>query len=183
MTEAEFSQEYTQNRLYVSRYALRQAKGYPVPIDELVADAWCKAWEKRHQFQGKAKFRTWVCTIARNEVMQYLRKRRLEISEYTEVLEDWPTGQLERKRRIPIVVPSIQDTYMCTQPDMATIWELLLKVPPTFRRDYILFYMYGFTKNEIAMCVNIARGTVTSNVSKARWKLRALLNKRAAEAR
>src|SRR5499425_3527828 len=43
---------------------------------DVVQDAFLKAYEKLDQFQGNSKFYTWLVRIAVNEALMRLRKRR-----------------------------------------------------------------------------------------------------------
>src|SRR4249919_2820953 len=44
--------------------------------EDVVQDAFLKAYEKLNQFQGNSKFYTWLVRIAVNESLMRLRKRR-----------------------------------------------------------------------------------------------------------
>ena len=44
--------------------------------EDVVQDAFLKAYEKLEQFQGNSKFYTWLVRIAVNESLMRLRKRR-----------------------------------------------------------------------------------------------------------
>jgi RNA polymerase sigma-70 factor, ECF subfamily len=44
--------------------------------EDVVQDAFLKAYEKLHQFQGNSKFYTWLVRIAVNESLMRLRRRR-----------------------------------------------------------------------------------------------------------
>ena len=46
--------------------------------EDVVQDAFLKAYENLEQFQGQSKFYTWLVRIAVNEALMKLRKRRPE---------------------------------------------------------------------------------------------------------
>lgn len=54
--------------------------------EEVAQDAFLKAYQKIHQFEGKAKFSTWLYTIVYHTALTRLRKKKIPIehSEYTQ---------------------------------------------------------------------------------------------------
>src|ERR1700733_3948157 len=46
--------------------------------EDNLQNAFCKAYGKIQQFEGKSQFSTWLMRIAINEALMMLRKRRLE---------------------------------------------------------------------------------------------------------
>ena len=46
--------------------------------EDVVQDAFLKAYSNLHQFQGQSKFYTWLVRIAVNEALMRLRRRRPE---------------------------------------------------------------------------------------------------------
>ena len=56
--------------------------------EEVTQDAFLKAYQKIHQFEGKAKFSTWLYTIVYHTALTRLRKKKLPI-------DHGPLGQEE----------------------------------------------------------------------------------------
>ena len=57
--------------------------------EEVTQDAFLKAYQKIHQFEGKAKFSTWLYTIVYHTALTRLRKKQLPI-------DHGPLGQEEK---------------------------------------------------------------------------------------
>ena len=52
-------------------------------------NAFCKAYGKIRQFEGKSRFSTWLMRITINEALMTLRRRRLEgLAQYTDGNDD-----------------------------------------------------------------------------------------------
>ena len=53
-------------------------------LEDLVQDAYIKAYQKFDSFRGKSAFSTWVCQIAVNHTLNYVRKRKrvVQVDEY-----------------------------------------------------------------------------------------------------
>src|ERR1700752_569918 len=64
---------------YVYRLAYRMT-GNPHDAEEVVQEAFLRAYQKLQQFAGNAKFGTWVYRIAANYAIDRLRQRKNEAS-------------------------------------------------------------------------------------------------------
>lgn len=79
--------------------------------EEIVQDAFVKAFQKLHSFRRDAKFSTWFYRIVYNAAISKTRKRRLELLELSSnTIENYSVdeisegvGQLERQRQKEIV--------------------------------------------------------------------------------
>lgn len=60
----------------VTYFVLRIVKNNE-DAEDIVQDAFVKAYEKLHTFKGDSKFKTWLFSIALNLARQHLRKRKL----------------------------------------------------------------------------------------------------------
>ena len=63
----------------------------------------------------------------------------------------------------------------------AELVNLIHKLPPSYRTVFNLYILDGYSHEEIADMLEISIGTSKSNLSRAREKLRALLNPRTHE--
>lgn len=75
VTEEFFTEAFNKKNNLITAY-LRK-RGFK-DCEDLVADAWQKAWERRYQFRGDSLnvFTSWVITIAINEGKKHLRRSR-----------------------------------------------------------------------------------------------------------
>ena len=55
--------------------------------------------------------------------------------------------------------------------DQQTLSEAVSRLKPEFKEVVLLFYYQGFSVSEIAVMLDIAEGTVSSRLSRAREKL------------
>ncbi|HEX5128951.1 MAG TPA: RNA polymerase sigma factor [Usitatibacter sp.] len=73
-----FERLYGRHKGPLYRYVLRSAKSRG-EAEELFQDVWMKVIEARSRYQPKAKFTTWLYTIAHNRMVDHWRARGLAI--------------------------------------------------------------------------------------------------------
>ena len=70
-----FEELYEENCKIVYGYLLSLSKNETISED-LTSNTFLKAFEKISTFKGNSKTSTWLCQIAKNEYLQYLRKHK-----------------------------------------------------------------------------------------------------------
>jgi RNA polymerase sigma-70 factor (ECF subfamily) len=73
-----FERLYARHKGPLYRYVLRSVKARG-EADELFQDIWMKVIEARARYQPKAKFTTWLYTVAHNRMVDHWRSRGLAI--------------------------------------------------------------------------------------------------------
>src|ERR1700724_2123066 len=97
---------------------------------DVVQDAFLKAYEKLDQFQGNSEFYTWLVRIAVNESLMRLRKRRT--GKMVSIDEDIETDEGSVPRDLADWAPDPEQNY--TQAELHTILEKTIKgLPPGFK--------------------------------------------------
>jgi RNA polymerase sigma-70 factor (ECF subfamily) len=90
--EAAFNQFFDENfgRLY--RFILPRLSNDKQASTEVVQAALSKALQKIHGYRGEAALFTWLCTICRNEMVDWIR-RNARFREHVVLIEDFPEIQ------------------------------------------------------------------------------------------
>src|SRR5436853_4475824 len=78
-----FEGRYGRHKGPVYRYVLRSVKGRG-EAEELFQDVWMKVVEARGRYVPRAKFTTWVYTIAHNRLVDHWRSRGLALVSSTD---------------------------------------------------------------------------------------------------
>src|SRR5271167_313661 len=95
--------------------------------EDLFQEVWIRVLRRGAQYNGKARFDTWIFTIARNLVIDLSRKRTMaSLDEMREAGED------ERPFEIAMAGPSPLEQFQSRE-DCAEVGEVLLKLEPTYR--------------------------------------------------
>ena len=103
--------------------------------EDVVQDAFLKAYQNLPNFQMQSKFYTWLVRIAVNEALMKLRKRRPE--RFVSLDEDVKTEEDSMPREIADWSPNPEQLY-----DQAELKDILGKtingLPPSFRTVFVL---------------------------------------------
>ncbi len=142
--------------------------------EDVVQDAFLKAYQKLDQFQGNSKFYTWLVRIAVNEALMRLRKRRT--GRMVSIDEDILTDEGSVPRDLAEWRPDPEAQY--GQAEMADILRKTINgLPPGFRVVFVLRDVEGLSTEETAETLGLSVPAVKSRLLRARLQLRERLSR------
>src|SRR5947199_4306945 len=142
--------------------------------EDVVQDAFFKAYSNLAQFQGQSKFYTWLVRIAVNEALMKLRRRRPERT--VSLDEDVKTEDDSVPREVADWSPNPEQQY--TQAELREILDKTIHgLPATFRTVFVLRDVEGLSTEETADALDLSIPAVKSRLLRARLQLRERLNK------
>jgi RNA polymerase sigma-70 factor, ECF subfamily len=126
--------------------------------EDLFQETWMRVLLRGAQYNGKARFDTWLFTIARNLVIDLSRKRTMaSLDEMSEGGED------ERPFEIATSAPSPLEQFQSRE-DCAEVGEVLLKLEPAYREVLVLRFYEELSLEEIATVTKAPLSTVKSRL-------------------
>jgi RNA polymerase sigma-70 factor (ECF subfamily) len=141
---------------------------------DVVQDAFLKAYQNLDQFQGNSKFYTWLVRIAVNEALMKLRRRRPERT--VSLDEEVKTEEDSLPREVADWSPNPEQQY-----NQAELREILSKtiqgLPPGFRTVFVLRDVEGLSTEETAEALDLSIPAVKSRLLRARLQLRERLSR------
>ena len=142
--------------------------------EDVMQDAFLKAYEKLDQFQGNSKFYTWLVRIAVNESLMRLRKRRT--GKLVSMDEDVATDEGSVPRDFADWAPNPEQNY--TQSELAEILRKTIQgLPQGFRVVFVLRDVEGLSTEETAETLGLSVPAVKSRLLRARLQLRERLTR------
>jgi len=142
--------------------------------EDVVQDAFLKAYENLEQFQGNSKFYTWLVRIAVNESLMKLRRRRSDRT--VSIDEDIETEEDTMPREIADWSPNPEQLYR--QGELKDILRKTIQgLPASFRTVFVLRDVEGLSTEETAEALDLSIPAVKSRLLRARLQLRERLNK------
>jgi len=125
--------------------------------EDLFQETWMRVLLRGAQYNGKARFDTWLFTIARNLVIDLSRKRTMAS------LDEMSEGEDERPFEIAIDGPSPLEQFRSRE-DSAEVAEVLLKLEPAYREVLVLRFHEEMSLDEIAKMTKAPLSTVKSRL-------------------
>lgn len=142
--------------------------------EDVVQDAFLKAYQKLDTFHGDSKFYTWLVRIAVNESLMKLRKRKT--GRTVSIDEDIETEEGSVARDIADWGPDPEMQY-----EQSELKEILKKtingLPAGFRVVFVLRDVEGLSTEETAETLGLSVPAVKSRLLRARLQLRERLNR------
>lgn len=129
--------------------------------EDIVQDAFIKAWRKIGTFRMESSFRSWLHRITVNTAMDHLRKRNKRRKIETED-PDW--------ERVP---QASEPARTDVQIDIRTQTQAaMMKLSETERAALMLRHFEGHSINEIARALNLSAGACKQTIFRAVKKMR-----------
>ena len=129
-------------------------------VEEMVQAAFVKVFEKRDSYKPIRSFRPWLYQVARNHVLDYLRRNRRQLSEVMggipPTATDGPEKELERKESARELVEAMQQL-------------------PARQHEVMDMVRQGLGYKEIAGILSISEVSVRVNLSHGIKALRGIL--------
>ena len=142
--------------------------------EDVVQDAFLKAYGNLAQFQEQSKFYTWLVRIAVNEALMRLRRRRPE--RMVSLDEDVKTEDDSLPREVADWSPNPEQMY--NQSELRDILTRTIQgLPPGFRTVFVLRDVEGLSTEETAQALELSIPAVKSRLLRARLQLRDRLSR------
>jgi RNA polymerase sigma-70 factor, ECF subfamily len=133
--------------------------------EDVMQDAYVRAYEHLGEFEGRARFSTWVTRIAVHEALA--RARRSKRYDTFDAAQESPAMP-----PAPVATPE-QET---SDGEMRRLLEKAVSaLPEEFRSVFVLRAVHGLNGAEVADCLGLEEATVKTRLFRARGRLRDLL--------
>lgn len=141
--------------------------------EDVVQDAFLKAFEHLGSFQGNSRFYTWLVRIAVNQALMKLRKRRPRELSLDEPLE---TEESSMSRGIEDWGPNPEERFEQTELNKI-LTEAIAELDLRLRAVFQLRDVEGFSTEETAEALGLTIPATKTRLLRARLKLRDTLQK------
>ena len=137
--------------------------GNPDDAEDVMQEAFIKAFDKLHTYKGTASFGAWLKRIVINEALSYIRKRSS-----LEYIENQHVEAIESEPEIDINERNIK---------IEVLLEAINRLKDNYRIAINLYFIEGYDYDEMTQILNLSYANVRTLVSRAKQKLKQILEK------
>jgi RNA polymerase sigma-70 factor (ECF subfamily) len=163
-----FGELYARHERPVYRYFLRQ--GAAAAADDLLQDTWIAVVRHAARFEPRARFTTWLYTVARSKLMDHWRARDGAVS--LDVADDEDAGAAFD---VPAPDADRPDVRTLSRAQALAFVQAVEALPAAQREAFLLQAEGGLTLEEIAAVTQVGAETVKTRLRYAMTKLRAAM--------
>lgn len=140
---------------------------------ELTIEAFGKAFSKLHLYTPKFAFSTWLFTVARNNCIDYLRKKKLPTISMDAMMQD----EDGNRNSFDIISDTLNpEKQLVKQQRIQILRNIVGKLKPNYRDLVVLRYFKELSYDEIAQELQIPIGTVKAQLHRSREQLFKILS-------
>jgi len=162
-----FETLYARHRIRLFRFVLRSVKVRAV-AEELYQEVWMRVIEARASYAPKARFTTWLYTIAHNRLVDHWRRSGLRV-----VSLDDEAAPVDEPEGNPGLNPERQAQ---ARQGLERLAQAIAALPPAQREAFLLREEGGLSVEEIAAATSTNTEAAKSRLRYAMTKLRQALD-------
>lgn len=148
----EYLYERWSGKLY--HFVLRMSRGDRYLAEEIVQSVFIKVWEKRRELDADKSFGAFLCTLAKNRLLNIYQRR---MSEFLYLSEAGKLSAADNTTEEEVEY-HLLDEYIRT---------LIARLPPARRKIFELSRVHHLSNKEIAVRLRLSENTVESQLTKA----------------
>ena len=159
---------YNQRLFRIARSVVRD----DAEAEDILQDAWVRAYEHLDQFAGRSTFATWVTKIAFYEALARVRKRKRLVSMHTSNGDDVPDEEyIDKNMRNP-------EQQALGGELRQAVASAVDHLPEAYRSVFVLRDVERLSTAETAECLNLSEEAVKTRLHRSRALLRRSLTAR-----
>lgn len=138
------------------RYAINHEEA-----EDLLQDSFIKVFNNLNKYEGKGAFGGWIRRITVNTALGHIRKKKL-------ITIDNDLNEIEH-------IHQNNDDSAIEQLEVEALFKKIQQLATGYRTVFNLYVIEGYTHKEIGELLNINEGTSKSQLSKARFYLKKMI--------
>ncbi len=156
--------EYLFNRYRgsIQQLYLQRTGGNAEDADDLLQETFIKVYLNLHRYDNSYTFGQWIYAIARNTFVDFMRKRRDDLSIDVIPSENYAASTSSTLTPEESIINSQQKTQL---------EQFLERMPPRYRKLVELRFFRELSYEEIAEQMEMPMGTVKTQIHRARTQL------------
>jgi RNA polymerase sigma factor (sigma-70 family) len=131
--------------------------------EDLAQETFITAWKKLDSLRDPSRLRGWLCTMARNLAVDWLRQRQRDVISGAVPVEQ--AGPLESTTPTPV-------ERSLSEERASVVWGALNEMPEDYRIPLILYYREQQSVGRVAEALDLSRSAVKLRLMRGRTMLK-----------
>ena len=127
--------------------------------EELAHQTFINAWKNLYQLNDLAKFRPWLCTIARNNVRDFFNKRQRDIIAKAKPMENIKDAASDEPGPLESAVKKEHEELVS---------NAIKRIPERYREPLVLYYRQEKSIKQVARLLDLSEGVVKQRLQRGR---------------
>jgi len=136
---------------------------HPMDAEDVLQAAFTEVFSKMDTFRGESTLGAWIKRIVVNHCINFLKKKRLVWEEVDDRV---------------LIRPMEEEEPIDHSKHIERINHAVMQLPDGYRIIFSLYLLEGYDHEEIASILNISESTSKSQYSRAKARLRSILNQK-----
>ena len=166
----ELVNRYAQRVFRVARHITKNDQD----AEDVLQDTFLKAYSRLGQFEGNAKFYTWIVRVAVNEALMRIRRGKNRVTVSLDQELETSDGAIQRE--LPAETESPEESLSRTEL-RESLTQAIDSLSEIYRPVFVLRDVEGLSTEETAEMLNISLPAVKSRLLRARLQLRQKLRR------
>ena len=166
----ELVNRYAQRVFRVARHITKNDQD----AEDVLQDAFLKAYSRLGQFEGNAKFYTWIVRVAVNEALMRMRRGKNRVTVSLDQELETSDGAIQRE--LPAETESPEESLSRTEL-RESLTQAIDSLSEIYRPVFVLRDVEGLSTEETAEMLNLSLPAVKSRLLRARLQLRQKLRR------
>lgn len=145
----------------LSRYVRRISSFPPDDVEDVLQEAFIKAYRHLREFDGTSKFGSWIYRIVRNQTIDTARKKHLKTNVSIE----------EHDMANFLHATTDMESDLVRQDELKRVERAIRELPDTYREALILRFLEEKSYEEIMDILHVPKGTVATLIRRGRMIL------------
>lgn len=131
-------------------------------VQDIMQDAYVKAYLKLQQFNNQSSFSTWLIRIAINEALQHIRKHKRLITNYGK------KERLDNVFQLPDTNQMNPEKQAIKNETRILVERAVDQLPEKYKVVFVLHQIEGLSNPEIAECLKLTESNVKVRLHRAK---------------
>lgn len=166
----ELVNRYAQRVFRVARHITKNDQD----AEDVLQDTFLKAYSRLGQFEGNAKFYTWIVRVAVNEALMRIRRGKNRVTVSLDQELETSDGAIQRE--LPAETESPEESLSRTEL-RESLTQAIDSLSEIYRPVFVLRDVEGLSTEETAEMLNLSLPAVKSRLLRARLQLRQKLRR------